>query len=82
MLTPELKDKFLSLANQLSPENLCCDGELPAHLVRKRAKKLHAEWAALEKQAGRTVTEEELYQYEERVSAYDLLHKRVSRDNI
>ena len=82
MLTPELIDKFSSIANQLNPENLSCDGEMPMHLVRKRAKKLHAEWAALEKQAGRTVTEEDVYSYEEKVKAYDALHIRVSRDNI
>jgi hypothetical protein len=82
MLTPELKEKFLTLACQLSPENLSCDGEAPMSYVRKRAKQLNAQWAELEKQAGRKITEDEIYNYDERVKAYDATHMRVSRDQI
>jgi hypothetical protein len=82
MLTPELKEKFLIVACHLSPENLSCDGEAPIAWVRKRARQLHAEWAALEKLAGRKVTEDEIYNYDEANAKYDALHIRVSRDNI
>lgn len=56
-----LKDKFLDLACQLSPENLCCDGELPPAQVRIKHARLMREWASLENQVGRKVTEEEIW---------------------
>jgi hypothetical protein len=59
----ELKRKFDDLSGQLSPENLCCDGEAPMSYVRKRARELHKQWAELEKLAGRKVSEEEVYQW-------------------
>lgn len=62
-LTVEIKKQFLSLAGQLSPENLACDGELPAHLVRKRYAALKKEWGKLERLVGRTVTENEAYSW-------------------
>jgi len=62
-LTKENKQKFASLACQLSPENLCCDGELPQYLVRQRYSKLTKQWKALEKQIGMKVTEEQTWEW-------------------
>jgi hypothetical protein len=63
VLTKEIKDQFLVLANQLSPENLCCDGEAPMSYVRKRRSQLMKEWSRLERLLGRTVTENEAYSW-------------------
>ena len=60
-LTSGLREKFLDLACQLSPENRTCDGECPMHVVRRRRKTLLQEWRALERQAGRRVTESEVW---------------------
>jgi hypothetical protein len=60
-LPPALKEQFLDLACALSPENLTCDGELPKSLVIKRFKALKAKWRALEKVAGRPVSESEVF---------------------
>jgi hypothetical protein len=60
-LSKEMREQFLSLAAQLSPENLTCDGELPAAQVRARAAALRLKWAALEQQVGRQVTESEVW---------------------
>ncbi len=48
--------------NQLSPENLCCDGELPASQVAIRRARLMTELRQLQAELGRTVTEEEAFQ--------------------
>ena len=60
-LTKEYKEQFLDLACQLSPENLCCDGELPKYLVKQKYAKLMKQWKALEKKVGRPVSELEVY---------------------
>ena len=60
-LTQEQFEKFLSLATALSPENLCCDGELPQSQVRRRAKRLLGQWATAEREVGRKVTENEVW---------------------
>jgi hypothetical protein len=60
-LSPALKEQFLSLACALSPENLTCDGELSRAQVAKRFKALKAKWKALEKIAGRSVSESEVF---------------------
>lgn len=58
-LSAELTKAFGDLSNRLSPENLACDGEIPQYMVRQRYAQIMREWKALEKQAGRKVTEEE-----------------------
>jgi hypothetical protein len=55
-VSKELRDKFSDLAGQLSPENLCCDGEAPMSYVRQRQREIAQQWAALEKVAGRKVS--------------------------
>lgn len=61
MLTIEHKLKFNSLAGQLSPENLSCDGELSRAQVKKRYNSLMTQWRALEKEVGRSVSEDETW---------------------
>ncbi len=46
---------------QLSPENLTCDGELPASAVRRRASALRSKLRTLFQEIGRTVSETEAY---------------------
>lgn len=60
-LTPAVLGEFRSLANQLSPENLHCDGEISASAARAKAVQLKKQWAALEQQVGRKVSESEIY---------------------
>jgi hypothetical protein len=61
--TEEIMDNFNSLACRLSPENLCCDGELSKTQVQKRFAQIKKEWKALEKEIGHTVTEDEAFQH-------------------
>lgn len=61
MLTEEIKRKFSDLAGALSPENLSCDGELAPSQVQAAYRRLMKEWAALERQVGRKVTEDEVW---------------------
>lgn len=74
----ELKERFCDLAGQLSPENLSCDGELPAKQVAARRKRLMTEWAGLEKQVGRRVSESETYDWWQEVKEH-LDAKRKAR---
>lgn len=56
-----LMTEFKKLANDLSPENLCCDGELCQAEVGRKYNFLMKEWKLLEKKAGRKVTEDEVW---------------------
>jgi len=58
-LSSELVEKFNDLSCRLSPENLHCDGEISQAEAKRRYKQIMIEWKALEKIAGRKVTEEE-----------------------
>lgn len=60
-LKPELIARFLTLATDLSPENLSCDGELSEREVSKRRSHLMNRWRELEKEAGRKVSEDEIW---------------------
>lgn len=60
-LTSDIKQQFISLASQLSPENLSCDGELSAAETRRAAVRLNRRWNALEKEIGRKVSESEAF---------------------
>ena len=63
-LSPELQEKFLNIATALSPENLSCDGELPRNRIAVRRRTLMEEWRKLEVDAGRKVTEDEVWDAE------------------
>ncbi len=60
-LPKELREKFVGVACAMSPENLTCDGELPKWKVKQRGAALRRRWRELEKEAGRRVTEEEVW---------------------
>jgi hypothetical protein len=60
-LTKDQFDAFLNLASALSPENLHCDGEITQAQAARKYKALKKQWSALEKEVGRTVTEDELW---------------------
>tara|TARA_R110000744_G_scaffold1721_1_gene6153 strand:+ start:564 stop:710 length:147 start_codon:yes stop_codon:yes gene_type:complete len=47
----------------LSPENLSADGELPQLAVRKRKRFLLSEWKKLEREVGRVVTEDDVWEF-------------------
>jgi type I site-specific restriction-modification system R (restriction) subunit len=61
-LNDDLYNKFLDLTNQLSPENLHCDGEISNAEAEKEYKRLMKQWRSLEVIAGREVTEDEIWQ--------------------
>lgn len=60
-----MKDKLLeqlrAIENQLSPENLCCDGEAPATWVRREGARLRKERAKIIKELGYEPTIQEIY---------------------
>jgi hypothetical protein len=60
-LTSDIRREFLSLASQLSPENVSWDGERSAAETRKATSRLNARWNELEKQVGRQVSESEAF---------------------
>ena len=59
----ELKQEILGIYSQLSPENLYCDGELPAYLARRKAAALNRRLKACFQVLGRSVSESEAYGY-------------------
>ena len=63
-LDPNLRKKFEDLTNQLSPENLTCDGECSQSQVQMRVRRIHQEWAVLERKAGRKVSQAEIDEYQ------------------
>lgn len=60
-LSPEHYEKFLDLSCALSPENLHCDGEISIAEANRKYRRLMTEWKALEKEVGREVTEDEVW---------------------
>lgn len=60
----DLHEDFVTVAANLSPENLSCDGEASATYIRRRRRELQMMWAELEKKLGRTVTEDEVWNYQ------------------
>jgi hypothetical protein len=58
-----LEKKFAHLAFMLSPENLSCDGELSRSAIDKKYRELSKVWAALEKEYGRKVDEDEAFKW-------------------
>jgi hypothetical protein len=55
--------KFKGLSSMLSPENLSADGELSQSAVRKRKRFLLSEWKKLEREVGRVITEDEVWEF-------------------
>jgi len=63
-LRVEVREGFEKLANEFSPENLCCDGELSNGQVRVKIRALNKQWKALQAVAGRAVSLGEVEQYQ------------------
>ena len=57
----EIMRDILRVFVGLSPENLTCDGELSRTQVARRSAKLHGELRKLEREIGRSVSEEEAW---------------------
>ena len=68
MTENEIMEELLDLSCALSPENLSCDGELSRNRVRTRYRRLMKKWRDLEKKLGRTITEEEVWEWKQKVS--------------
>jgi hypothetical protein len=62
-ITREDKRRFLDLACQLSPENLCCDGEISMAQARRREWFVRDKWSKLEAMVGRKVSEDEVWNW-------------------
>lgn len=60
-LTPDLYDRFMGVANALSPENLHADGERSRSAAAKLERTLRSRWKTLEGLAGRRVSEDEVF---------------------
>ena len=60
-MTEEMYQKFEELSCDLSPENLCCDGECSRAETNRRYKAIIKEWHKLEKTLGRNVSEDEIF---------------------
>lgn len=58
-----IMEQFSVLSGELSPENLTCDGELSNSEVKIKYKNLMKQWLALERKIGRTVSEDEVFQW-------------------
>jgi len=56
----ELLDALDVLCNELSPENLFCDGEISRSAGLRKASALRAEWKEVERKLGRKVSEGEV----------------------
>lgn len=54
----------------LSPENLCCDGELPYTQVAAKSRELNRKLQGLFQAYGRSVSEEEVYAWERQRKAH------------
>ena len=60
-LTSDIKNSFLDLACDLSPENLHCDGEISRSAAQRKFRALKKRWKDLEKTLGRKVSESEVW---------------------
>ena len=52
---------FMELSNQLSPENLHCDGEISPEEANEKYIRLMRLWREGERKVGRSVTEKEIW---------------------
>ena len=56
----KIHDEFLSLINNMSPENLACDGEASVENINTSIERINKRWAGLEQQVGRKVSKQEI----------------------
>lgn len=69
--------QFDKMTNELSPENLCCDGEISRAQANRRYRAIMVRWHKLEKEVGRKVTEEEIFT--EDMKRYDEEQKKFDK---
>ena len=69
----KVKEKFVDLATDLSPENLNCDGEISQKQVAVRYARIMSDWRELEREHDVTAREDQVwaYLYEESDSTGD-----------
>ncbi len=60
----KLKEQFKDLACALSPECVFMDGQASAAEARATTARLKKQWKGLEKKAGRTITESEVFSWQ------------------
>jgi hypothetical protein len=60
-LSPDMLMKFVRLAGELSPENLMADGERPVTAAKRIERAIKVKWAALERELGRPISEDEVW---------------------
>lgn len=63
-ITKAIKEKFYAMTNELSPENLACDGEISKAQARAKFKTIMIRWHNLEDKIGIKVTQGVLDQWE------------------
>ena len=68
------------LYNALSPENLHCDGEISRTAAQRKYRKFMKIQKALFKELGRTVSEEETWNYVEKLPPLPPLSEKEKRD--
>jgi len=62
-MTDQQKQQFLSMACELSPENLYCDGEISSAQAQRKYQDIMKRWHKLESEVGRTVSEQEIWDW-------------------
>jgi len=61
-MTETQYQQFLGMSSELSPENLHCDGEISNADASRKYRDIMKRWHKLEKEVGRKVTEDEVWQ--------------------
>jgi len=74
-LTIQMKARLLQLANDLSPENLHCDGEISHADAMRRKRAIMKEWAQIEHVAGRKISETQACQWADEVSEFHRMER-------
>lgn len=74
-MTEEQYQQFLGMSSELSPENLHCDGEISNAEANRKYREIMRRWRKLEKEVGREVTENEVWDIElDRYSKQSIRH--------
>ena len=62
-ISNELRQEFIKLADQLNPDTLLPTADTPDTEVHAQLRRAHAQWAKLEKRAGRSIKVEEVLEW-------------------
>jgi len=63
MINDQQKQEFIDMACELSPENLNCDGEICHAQAQRKYQNIMKRWHKLESEVGRTVSEQEIWNW-------------------